>query len=46
MRVSSRDAACSGVYLTYGIFTKKSTDYAELTLRTSKIGLQLPTRPT
>ena len=33
-----------GVYLTYGIFTKKWTDYAELTLRTSKIGLQLPTR--
>ena len=33
-----------GVYLTYGIFTKKFTDYAELTLRTSKIGLQLPTR--
>ncbi|GAA2130887.1 MCE family protein [Nocardioides bigeumensis] len=33
-----------GVYLTYGIFTKKFTDYDELTLRTSKIGLQLPAR--
>jgi phospholipid/cholesterol/gamma-HCH transport system substrate-binding protein len=33
-----------GVYLTYGIFTKKFADYEELTLRTSKIGLQLPAR--
>jgi phospholipid/cholesterol/gamma-HCH transport system substrate-binding protein len=34
----------AGVYLTYGIFTKKFTDYDELTLRTSTIGLQLPAR--
>ena len=33
-----------GVYLTYGIFTKKFTDYDEVTLRTSTIGLQLPAR--
>jgi phospholipid/cholesterol/gamma-HCH transport system substrate-binding protein len=33
-----------GVYLTYGIFTKKFTDYDELSLRTSTIGLQLPAR--
>ncbi|MFC5176805.1 MCE family protein [Nocardioides taihuensis] len=32
------------VYLTYGIFTKKFADYDEVTLQTSKIGLQLPTR--
>ncbi|MFC7496545.1 MULTISPECIES: MCE family protein [unclassified Nocardioides] len=34
----------AGVYLTYAIFSKKFTDYEELTLRTSTIGLQLPTR--
>jgi phospholipid/cholesterol/gamma-HCH transport system substrate-binding protein len=33
-----------GVYLTYGIFTKKFADYDEVTLQTSKIGLQLPSR--
>jgi phospholipid/cholesterol/gamma-HCH transport system substrate-binding protein len=33
-----------GVYLTYGIFTKKFTDYDEVTLQTSTIGLQLPAR--
>ena len=34
----------AGVYATYAIFTKKFTDYDEVTLQTSKIGLQLPTR--
>jgi len=33
-----------GVYLTYAVFTKKFTDYAEVTLQTSTIGLQLPHR--
>ncbi|MBB6627288.1 MCE family protein [Nocardioides sp. KIGAM211] len=33
-----------GVYLTYGIFTKKFTDYDNVTLQTSTIGLQLPAR--
>jgi phospholipid/cholesterol/gamma-HCH transport system substrate-binding protein len=33
-----------GVYLTYGIFTKKFSEYDEVTLRTSTIGLQLPAR--
>ena len=33
-----------GVYLTYAIFTKKFTDYQEVTLETSTIGLQLPMR--
>ena len=33
-----------GVWLTYGVFTKKFTDYEEVTLKTSKIGLQLPMR--
>ena len=33
-----------GVYLTYGIFTKRFTEYDEVTLRTSTIGLQLPAR--
>lgn len=33
-----------GVWLTYATFTKKFTDYDEITLRTSTIGLQLPTR--
>ena len=32
----------SGVWLTYGVFTKKFTDYDEVELKTSKIGLQLP----
>ena len=32
------------VYLTYGVFTKKFADYDEVTLQTSKIGLQLPSR--
>ena len=34
----------TGVWLTYGVFTKKFTDYQEVTLKTSKIGLQLPMR--
>ena len=29
------------VYLTYAVFTKKFSDYDEVTLQTSKIGLQL-----
>jgi phospholipid/cholesterol/gamma-HCH transport system substrate-binding protein len=33
-----------GVWLTYAIFTKKFTDYDQVTLQTSKIGLQLPER--
>ena len=33
-----------GVYLTYATFTKKFTDYQEVTLETSTIGLQLPLR--
>ncbi len=33
-----------GVWLTYAIFTKKFSDYDEVTLQTSKIGLQLPAR--
>ncbi|KQW47150.1 virulence factor Mce [Nocardioides sp. Root1257] len=33
-----------GVYLTFAIFTKKFTDYDEVTLQTSTIGLQLPDR--
>ncbi len=33
-----------GVWLTYGIFTKKFVDYDRVTLRTSTIGLQLPAR--
>jgi phospholipid/cholesterol/gamma-HCH transport system substrate-binding protein len=32
------------VYLTYAAFTKKFADYDEVTLQTSKIGLQLPAR--
>jgi phospholipid/cholesterol/gamma-HCH transport system substrate-binding protein len=32
------------VYLTFAIFTKKFTDYDEVTLETSSIGLQLPKR--
>jgi phospholipid/cholesterol/gamma-HCH transport system substrate-binding protein len=34
----------AGVYLTFAIFTKKFTDYDEVTLQTSTIGLQLPER--
>jgi phospholipid/cholesterol/gamma-HCH transport system substrate-binding protein len=34
----------AGVYLTYGIFSKKFTSYDEVTLQTSTIGLQLPAR--
>ena len=33
-----------GVYLTYATFTKKFADYDEVTVETSKIGLQLPSR--
>lgn len=32
------------VWLTYAAFTKKFSDYDEVTLRSSKIGLSLPTR--
>jgi phospholipid/cholesterol/gamma-HCH transport system substrate-binding protein len=32
------------VYMTYAVFTKKFADYDEVTLKTSKIGLQLPLR--
>jgi phospholipid/cholesterol/gamma-HCH transport system substrate-binding protein len=32
------------VWLTYGVFTKKFTDYDRVTLRTSTLGLQLPER--
>ncbi|MDI6909335.1 MCE family protein [Nocardioides sp.] len=34
----------AGVYLTYAVFSKKFTDYDEVTLQTSKIGMQLPVR--
>lgn len=34
----------AGVYLTYAIFTKKWSEYDEVTLQTSAIGLQLPER--
>ena len=34
----------AGVWLTYGIFTKKFVDYDRVTLRTSTLGLQLPER--
>lgn len=34
----------AGVWLTYAIFTKKFTQYDEVTLQTSSIGLQLPKR--
>jgi len=33
-----------GVWLTYAVFTKKFSDYDEVKLQTSKIGLQLPAR--
>ncbi len=34
----------ASVWLTYGVFTKKFSDYDEVTVRASKIGLQLPQR--
>lgn len=34
----------AAVWLTYGVFTKKFTDYDEVTVRASRIGLQLPKR--
>lgn len=33
-----------GVWLTYAVFTKKFADYEKVTLTTSNVGLQLPTR--
>jgi phospholipid/cholesterol/gamma-HCH transport system substrate-binding protein len=33
-----------GVWLTYGIFTKRFVDYDRVTLQTSALGLQLPER--
>ena len=33
-----------GVWLTYGVFTKKFVDYDKVTLQTSTLGLQLPER--
>lgn len=33
-----------GVWFTYAIFTKKFADYEEVTLQSSKLGLQLPER--
>ena len=32
----------TGVWATYGVFTKKFTDYDEVTVKASRIGLQLP----
>lgn len=34
----------AGIWFTYAIFTKKFADYEEVTLRSSKIGLQMPER--
>ena len=34
----------TGVWAAYGVFTKKFTDYDEVTVRASRIGLQLPER--
>ena len=34
----------AGVYLTYAVFSKKFADYDEVTLQTSRIGMQLPVR--
>jgi phospholipid/cholesterol/gamma-HCH transport system substrate-binding protein len=34
----------AGVWFTYAVFTKKFTDYDEVKLQTSRIGLQLPAR--
>ena len=34
----------ASVWATYGVFTKKFTDYDEITVHASKIGLQLPHR--
>ncbi|MBJ7530572.1 MAG: MCE family protein [Nocardioides sp.] len=36
--------AVGAVWLTYAVFTKKFTDYQEVSLETSSIGLQLPNR--
>lgn len=33
-----------GVWLTYAVFTKQFTQYDQVTLQTSNVGLQLPTR--
>ena len=43
-RRSSSASLLAGVWLTYGIFTKKFTDYDEVTLDASTIGLQMPER--
>ncbi|HXH79206.1 MCE family protein [Nocardioides sp.] len=34
----------SGVWASYGVFTKRWTEYDEVALKTSKIGLQMPLR--
>ena len=34
----------AAVWLTYGVFTKKFSDYDEVTVHASRIGLQLPRR--
>ena len=34
----------AGVWLTYGVFTQKFTDFDEVTLDASTIGLQMPDR--
>jgi len=34
----------TGVWAAYGVFTKKFTDYDEVTVKASRIGLQLPPR--
>ena len=34
----------ASVWLTYGVFTKKFSDYDEVTVKASRIGLQLPQR--
>ena len=34
----------SGVFASYGVFTKRWTEYDEVALKTSKIGLQMPLR--
>jgi phospholipid/cholesterol/gamma-HCH transport system substrate-binding protein len=34
----------ASVYMTYAVFTKKFAEYDEVSLQTSKIGLQLPER--
>jgi phospholipid/cholesterol/gamma-HCH transport system substrate-binding protein len=35
----------AAVWLTYGVFTKKFTDYDEVVVHAAKIGLQLRQRP-